>query len=57
MIADVVNSAIMGIAFCHAAGSLILYRGFAASIVVTQKWARRLDRAAARNICALIRDF
>jgi hypothetical protein len=57
MIADVVNSAIMGIGFCHAAGSLILHRGLMASIAITQKWSRRLDRAAARNISALIRDF
>jgi hypothetical protein len=57
MIADVVNLAIMGVGFCHAAGGLILHRGFMASIAITQKWARRLDRAAARNICALIRDF
>jgi hypothetical protein len=57
MIADVVNLAIMGVGFCHAAGSLTLHRGFIASIAITQKWARRLDRAAARNISALIRDF
>jgi hypothetical protein len=57
MIADVVNLAIMGIGFCHAASSLILRRGFTASIVMRQKWARRLDRTATRNISALIRDF
>jgi hypothetical protein len=52
-----VNLTIMGIGFCHAASSLILHRGFVAGIVITQKWVRRLDRAAARNISALIRDF
>ena len=57
MTADMVNLAVMGIGFCHAAGSLMLRRGFMASIAITQKWARRLDRAAARNISALIRDF
>ena len=57
MTADMVNLAVIGIGFCHAAGSLILRRGFMASIAITQKWARRLDRAAARNISALIRDF
>jgi hypothetical protein len=32
MIADVVNFAITGISFCHAAGRLILYRGFTATM-------------------------
>jgi len=31
MIADVVNFAIMGIAFCHAAGRLILHREWCAA--------------------------
>jgi hypothetical protein len=58
MIADVVNVTITGIGFCHAASRLILHRGVTASIVMTQKWVRRLDRSAARNISALLtRDF
>jgi hypothetical protein len=54
MIADMVNLTITGIGFCHAAGRLILLRRLAASFVMTQKWVRRLDRSAARNISALL---
>jgi hypothetical protein len=58
MIADMVNLTVMGVGFCHAASWLMLHRGFRASIVMTQKWVRRLDRSAARNISALLtRDF
>jgi hypothetical protein len=57
MTADMVTLAIMGIGFCHAASRLILHRVFTASIVMTQRWARSLDRSAARNISALTRDF
>jgi hypothetical protein len=58
MIADMVSLTITGIGFCHAASSLILRKGFTAGIVTTQKWAKRLDQAAARNISALLtRDF
>jgi hypothetical protein len=59
MIADVVNLTITGIGFCHAVSRLVFRRGFAArmNIVVTRKWARWLDRSAARNISAWTRDF
>jgi len=51
MIADVVNLAIMGIAFCQAAGRLILHKGAAAGInaVVTPY--------RARDISALTKDI
>jgi hypothetical protein len=51
MIADVVNLAIMGIAFCHAAGRLILHKGVAGS-VNTVRTKRR-----AWNISALAKDL
>ena len=54
MIADVVNLTVTGIAFCHVAGRLIVHRGVTAGIVMTQKWVRRLDRSAARNISDLL---
>jgi hypothetical protein len=40
MIADVVTFAIAGIGFCHAAGSMILYKGFIAgkNTVMMQNW-------------------
>ena len=51
MIADVVNLAIMGIAFCQAAGRLILHKGAAAGIntVVTQYRARDIS-ALTKNL-------
>jgi hypothetical protein len=59
MIADVVNLAITGIGFCHAASRLIFRKGFTArmNVVVTQKWNRWLDRSVMRNISALTKDF
>jgi hypothetical protein len=59
VIADVFHFAITGIGFCHAAGRLIIHRGFIAgmNIVMTQKWARSLDQSQARNISALTKDF
>ncbi len=51
MIADVVNLAMMGIAFCQTAGRLILHKGAAGGItdVVTQY--------RARGISALTKDL
>jgi hypothetical protein len=51
MIADVVNFAVMGIAFCHAAGRLILHKGVARSMttVRTQRRARN-NSASAKDL-------
>jgi hypothetical protein len=40
MIADVVTFAIVAIGFCHAAGSMILYKRFivGSNTVMTQNW-------------------
>jgi hypothetical protein len=59
VIADVVHFVITGTGFCHAAGRLIIHRGFIAgmNIVMTQKWARWRDRSRVRNIAALTKDF
>jgi hypothetical protein len=39
MIADMVNAAITGIGFCHAAGRLIFHRGIRGSnAVITENW-------------------
>jgi hypothetical protein len=48
MIADVVNFAVMGIAFCHAAGRLILHKGVARSMntVRTQRRAWNISASA-----------
>jgi hypothetical protein len=64
MIADVVNLATMAIAFCHAAGRLMVHRGFAAAVsaVFTQnrmrwermKWERQCGEP---NISVLTRDI
>jgi hypothetical protein len=51
MIADVVNLAMMGIAFCQAAGRLILHRGAAAGINTVVTHYR------ARDISALTKDL
>jgi hypothetical protein len=44
MIADVLTFAISGIGFCHAAGSMILHKGFVAgkNTIMTQNWTRWL---------------
>jgi hypothetical protein len=59
MIADVVNLAVVGIGFCHAAGRLILYKGLAASvnIVMSQNWGRRRHRYRARIVSTLSKDL
>jgi len=52
MIADVVNAAIAGIGFCHAAGRLIFHRGIRGSAAVTaEKWDEPLNEHRERNIC------
>jgi len=59
MIADVVNFAIAGIGFCHAAGRLIITKGFTAGMntVVAQNWTSRRDRRRKRNTSALTKDL
>jgi hypothetical protein len=52
MIADVVNAAIMGIGFCHAAGRLIFRRGIrGGAAVTTENWDEPLNEHQERNIC------
>jgi len=41
VIADVVNHAIAGIGFLHAAGRLFIRKGFSVNTVMTQNWIRR----------------
>jgi hypothetical protein len=55
VIADVVNYAIAGIGFIHAAGRLFVSKGFTAGLnaVVTQNWTGRRDQYRERNISAL----
>jgi hypothetical protein len=48
MIADVVNAAIMGIGFGHAAGRLIFYRGIRGG--TTEEWVEPLSEHQERNI-------
>jgi hypothetical protein len=59
MIADVVNFAIVGIGFCHAAGRSILYQGLVARVntVISQNWVRRRHRDRARVFFALTKDL
>jgi hypothetical protein len=64
MIADVVNLAIMSIAFCHAAARLTIYRSFAAAIsaVLTRNWVswemmRWESQYGEPNISVLTRDI
>jgi hypothetical protein len=59
MIADVVNFAIAGIGFCHAAGRLIFYKGITASMktVMTENWTGRRNEDRGRNISASTEDF
>ncbi len=53
MIADVVNYAIAGIGFLHAAGRLFVRKGFSVNTVMTQNWSRQRDQCRERNISAL----
>jgi len=59
MIADVVNLAIMSIAFCHAAVRLTVYRSFAAAVsaVFTQNRMRWESQCGEPNISILTRDI
>jgi hypothetical protein len=59
MIADVINLAIMAIAFCHAAGRSMVHRGFAGTIgaVVTQDMKRWESECRKPNMSALTRDI
>jgi hypothetical protein len=59
MIADVVNLAMMTVAFCHAAGRLIFHRGFAAGISAapTQERTRWESECREPNMSALTRDI
>ena len=59
MIADVVNLAIMAIAFCHAAVRSMVHRGFAAGIsaVLTQDRTRWESECREPNMSALTRDI
>jgi len=57
MIADMVNAAIAGIGFCHAAGRLIFYRGIRGSdAVITDTWAEPLNEYRERNISDSTKD-
>jgi hypothetical protein len=53
VIADVVNYAIAGIGFLHAAGRLFVRKGFSVNTVMTQNWSRQRDQRRERNISAL----
>ena len=53
MIADVVNYAIAGIGFLHAAGRLFVRKGFSVNTDMTQNWSRQRDQCRERNISAL----
>jgi hypothetical protein len=59
MIADMVNFAIVGISFCHAAGRSILYKGLAAGVksVMSRDWVRRRHQYRARVFFALTKDL
>jgi hypothetical protein len=59
MIADVVNFAIVGIGFCHAAGRSVLYKTLAAGMntVMSQNWVRRRHRYRAWIFSALTKDL
>ena len=54
MIADVVNLATMTIAFCHAAGRLMVHRGFAAGLhnfaARNRDWDRHRERALTEDL-------
>jgi hypothetical protein len=53
VIADVVNHAIAGIGFLHAACRLFIRKGFSVNTVMTQNWIRWRDQCRERNISAL----
>ena len=59
MIADVVNVAIAGIGFCHAAGSLIFRRKVkvGATGVISENWTARRNEDRERTISASAREF
>jgi hypothetical protein len=58
MIADVVNFAIAGVGFCHAAGRLILYKGIkAGNAVITGKWVEPLKEDREWNIFDSTKNF
>jgi hypothetical protein len=58
MIADMVNAAIAGIGFCHAAGRLIFYRGIKGNdAVITENWVEPLIEHRDRNISDSMRDL
>lgn len=57
MIADMVNAAIAGIGFCHAAGRLIFYRGIrGGNAVITENWVEPLGEHRERNISDSTKD-
>ncbi len=58
MIAEMVNAAIAGIGFCHAAGRLIFYRGIKGSnAVITENWVEPLSEHRERNISDSTKDL
>ena len=58
MIADVVNVAIAGIGFWHAAGRLIFHRGIrGGNAVSTEKWVEPSSEDRERNISNSTKDF
>jgi hypothetical protein len=59
MIAEVVNFAIVGIGFCHAAGRSILSKRLAAGMntVMSQNWVKRRCRYRARIVPGLTKDL
>ncbi|WP_157088097.1 hypothetical protein [Bradyrhizobium jicamae] len=57
MIADMVNAAIAGIGFCHAAGRLIFHRGIKSrNAVITENWIEPPSEHRGRNISDSTRD-
>jgi hypothetical protein len=58
MIAEMVNAAIAGIGFCHAAGRLIFYRGIKGSnAVITENCVEPLSEHRERNISDSTKDL
>jgi hypothetical protein len=58
MIADMVNAAIMGIGFCHAAGRLIFHRGIkGGNAAIIEDWVEPLGEYRNRNISDSTRDI
>jgi len=57
MIADMVNAAITGIGFCHAAGRLIFHRGIrGGNAVITENSVEPLSEYRERNNSDLTKD-